>query len=372
MYRRTEETKWLAPRMAQISPDGKQIDLETGPTVRDMVADYVVDDWRTLLIDQLDLPGNLKRIREAWPSLTSEVASTDRIAPPGLHELLHALLGQNFQGGLESAPFTLEKTSRNVAFLCLHSGHDKAKVLFYNFNDAPEQVNIRLWRLQVGATCHVKVAIDADSDGAPEEALKEFDYRHKHRGDAIAFNVPARKPVLLSVEQTSPGKGVPERIIDLAMGPQDIRFEDGKLYVTVHNIGNLDCGPFTVHVKHAGQTLAQLNINGLEAPNDLEPCRLTKVIPWELPVQASLSAPSRITVELDPDDRYYEITERNNMVVQGFPQETKPYMIPKAWPSLAKQRAQDGYEKYQPIPGHSSSAIRRAPAAVGGVPNRKD
>jgi outer membrane protein assembly factor BamB len=364
MYRRTGETKWLAPRMAQISPDGKQIDLETGPTVGDMVADYVVGDWRALLIDQLDLPGNLKRIREAWPSLTSEVASTDRIAPPGLHELLHALLGQNFQGGLESAPFTLEKTSRNVAFLCPHSGQDRAKVLFYNFNDATERVNIRLWRLQVGATYRVKAANDADGDGEPEEALKEFDYLHEHRGDAIAFNVPARKPVLLSVVQTLPGKGVPERIIDLAMGPQDIRYENGRLHITVHNIGNLDCGPFTVNVKHAGRTLSQLNIDGLEAPNDLEPRRLTKVIPWDLPVRASLSAPARITVELDPDDRYYEITERNNIAVQGFPHETKPYMIPRAWPSLAKQHADEGYEKYQPVPGHNAQ-----PKEGASVPN---
>ncbi|MHC4352565.1 MAG: glycoside hydrolase family 2 TIM barrel-domain containing protein, partial [Planctomycetota bacterium] len=354
MYRRTGQTEWLVPRMAQISPDGKQINLETGPTVRDMVADYVVDDWRALLIDQLDLPGNLKRIREAWPSLTSEVASTDRIAPPGLHELLHALLGQNFQGGLESAPFTLEKTSRNVAFLCLHSGQNKAKVLFYNFNDAPEQVNIRLWRLQVGATYRAKVANDANSDGESEKVLDEFDYRHKHRGDAISFNVPAQRPVLLSVVQTSSGGGIPRRVIDLAMGPQDIRYEEGKLYVTIHNIGNLDCGPFAVHVKYADQTLAQLNVDGLEAPNDLEPRRITRVIQWELPAKASLSAPARITVELDPENRYYEITERNNILVQGFPKETKPYMTPRAWPSLAKQRAHEGFEKYQPIPGHAS------------------
>jgi len=360
MYHSTGETKWLAPRMAQISADGKQIDLETGPTVRDMVADYVVNDWRELLIDQLDLPGNLKRICNAWPSLTSEVASTDRIAPPGLHELLHALLGQNFQGGLESAPFTLEKTSRNVAFLCLHSGRDKAKVLFYNFTDTLQEVNIRLWRLQVGATYHVKTANDANSDGVPEESLKESDYRHKHRGDSITFTIPARKPILLSVKQASPGKGIPERVIDLGIGPQDIRYEDGKLYVTVHNIGNLDCGPFTVRIRHSNQMLAQLNIDGLEAPNDLEPRRVTKVIPWEIPAQASLSVPARITVELDPEDRYYEITERNNIVVQGFPQKTKPYMIPRAWPSLAKRRAQEGYETYQPIPGFASQPNERA------------
>ena len=336
MYRRTGAAKWLTPRMAQISVDGKQVDLDTGPTVRDIVADYAVDDWRALLIEQLDLPGNLKRIRQAWPSLTSEVASTDRIAPPGLHELLHALLGPNFQGGLDSAPFTLEKTSRNVAFLCLHSGQSKARVLFYNFNHAPEQVNIRLWRLQVGATYRVKVENDTSSEGVPEKTLAGFDYHHQHRGDAIAFSAPAKRPVVLSVERTSPGKGMPERVIDLAMGPQDIRYEDGKLYVTVHNIGNLDCGPFTVHVKHAGQTLAELNINGLEAPNDLEPRTVTKAIPWRLREQASLSSPARIKVEVDPDGRYYEITERNNVVIQVFPHEIKPYMVPRAWPSLAR------------------------------------
>ena len=361
MYRRTGQAQWLTPRMARISLDGKQIDLDTGPTVKDMVADFEINNWRRLLIKELDLPGNLKRIREAWPSLTSEVASTDRIAPPGLHELLYALLGPNFQGGLNSAPFTLEKTSRHVAFLCLSSGEDRAKALFYNFNPGPERAHIQLWRLQIGATYHVQVAEDKNSDGVPEKTLAGFDYRHLHRGDAIAFNVPSRKPVLLSLERTSSGKGMPKRVVDLALGPQDIRYDNGTLHVTVHNIGNLDCGRFTVLVEQADRTLAEFDIDGLEAPNDLEPRTLTKAIPWELPQQASLSAPVRVTVTLDPNDRYYEITERNNVVTQVFPHEKKPYMIPKAWPSLARERAHEGYEKYQPIPEYRS---RQNPAPV--------
>jgi len=353
-YRRTGETRWLAPRMAQISQDGKEINLESGPTVKDTVADFEIEDWHQLLVKELDLPDKLRRIREAWPSLTSEVASTDRIAPPGLHELLHALLGPNFQGGLNSAPFTLEKTSRNVAFLCLSSGAERAKSLFYNFNPTTERAHVRLWRLQVGAQYRVQVAEDRNSDGVPEKTLSGFDYHHRHRGDAIIFELPSCTAVLLTVERTARAKRVPERVVDLGLGPQDIRYEDGTLHVTVHNIGTLDSGPFTVTVSHADKTLATFEIEGLEAPHDLEPRTVTRSLAWSLPSDASLALPTQITVTLDPQDRIYEITERNNKATQGFPHEIPSYRIPRAWPSLARERAQDGYEPYQPIPGQGT------------------
>ena len=57
---------------------------------------------------------------------------------------------------------------------------------------------------------------------------------------------------------------------------------------------------------------------------------------------------ARVVVQLDPADEYYEITEVNNRISRSFPYEEKPYMTPRAWPSLARENPE--LEKYQPLP----------------------
>jgi len=140
------------------------------------------------------------------------------------------------------------------------------------------------------------------------------------------------------------------------MAPQDIKYADGKLSITVHNIGNLDCGPFKVNVstgtgdwaKLEGAELKTFEIPGLEALNDLEPRTHTFELDWTIPPNASLELPSGVTVKLDPDDKYYEITEVNNVITRQFPHEEPPYMTPRAWPSLVQENP--GLKKYQPFP----------------------
>ncbi|MFC1737000.1 hypothetical protein ACFL1X_12860 [Candidatus Hydrogenedentota bacterium] len=46
-----------------------------------------------------------------------------------------------------------------------------------------------------------------------------------------------------------------------------------------------------------------------------------------------------ITVVVDPSDRHYEITERNNVIARAFPYETKAYMVPRMWKTLAAQHS---------------------------------
>ena len=78
-------------------------------------------------------------------------------------------------------------------------------------------------------------------------------------------------------------------------------------------------------------------IDGLPAPNDLEPRRLTRTLHWSPPRNATLDRPVKITVELDPEDHHYEITESNNRAVQFFPRELEAYRVPRMWKTLARK-----------------------------------
>ena len=111
--------------------------------------------------------------------------------------------------------------------------------------------------------------------------------------------------------------------------------------VTVHSIGNKDCGEFKLNVWEGvageGRLLRSFRVEGLEAPNDLEPRRVTRVFDWNIPAEATLERPVQITVELDPADAYYEVTETNNLASRSFPEEPKPYMVPRMWKTLAAE-----------------------------------
>jgi len=355
MYRKTGDEKWLKPRAALVDGKTKQVNAHRGASVASSLADRKIED-RDRFIEQLDLATAVQRFRDSWPSVTSEVASTDRIAPPGLHEMYRILLGDNIEGGMNGIPFTLEKTSRNIAFLNLWSAEEGAKTVFHNFSDVGEPVNMRLWKIQIGGEYEVAVGVDSNDDDNMDETLKKFRYTHVHRGDSIQFAIPPRKSSVVEVRQTKPGKGMPDRVVDLAMAPQDIKYSDGRLSITVHNIGNLDCGPFKVEVNTAsdarlgreGSVKQVLDIPALEAPNDLEPRTVTLEVDWTLPANATLENPARVAVKLDPSDEHYEITEVNNRISRSFPYEKRPHMTPRAWPSLARENPE--LEKYQPFP----------------------
>jgi len=143
----------------------------------------------------------------------------------------------------------------------------------------------------------------------------------------------------------------PDRLVDLAMAPEGIEYSNGELKITVHNIGNKDCDAFTVRVFEGEaadrREIGSLKVKGLEAPNDLEPRRTTVRLPWTQPSGATLKTPSTITVVVDPEDKYREITKYNNTVSRAFPHKMKSYRIPRMWPTLAKTH---GLEKGAEFP----------------------
>ncbi|MFC1736171.1 CARDB domain-containing protein [Candidatus Hydrogenedentota bacterium] len=337
MYLKTGDEKWIQAKTAKY--DSVQLTGEY-PGIADNVADLKIEDKYERL-EKVGLQKTLDIIAMTWPSITSETAQTDRIAIPGVTDMLGLLTGGKVSAGLDFIPLTFEKTSRNIAFMCLEASKTAGKVILFNFNDNPEPVNMKLWRLEVGGKYEVVYGADTTDDDEINDELGKLSFRLAHRGDPFSITIPARQAVVVEVKQTKPGRGMPERIVDLAMSPEDIKYEDGKLSVTVHNIGNKDCGSFNFNVYQANKDknilLESFTVDRLGAPNDLDPRTATRALEWLLPQRATANMPVKILVEVDPDDQHYEITERNNVITRSFPFEMKSYMTPRVWKSLASE-----------------------------------
>ncbi|MFC1737035.1 hypothetical protein ACFL1X_13040, partial [Candidatus Hydrogenedentota bacterium] len=351
MHKLTGDDIWTKPKAAKLN--FKTVDTSILLDVPDLDKGFSIDDKYAKLTEEEDLETILQTQRAIWPSMTSEVANTDRIAAPGLKQMLNLFTGGTSWRGMDGVPFTYRKMSRKVALMNLKATPTEAKAIFYSFNDEPEDVDMMLWMLGVGGEFEVKLGVDNNDDDIADRTVKAFTHKHAHRGDPVRFQIPSRQVIVVEVKQTKPGKGMPEKAVDLAMSPADIKYEEGKLSVTVHNIGNKECGPFSVKVWQGkpgkGKLLATFKRDGLEAPHDLAPRVTTETIKWQKPTSATLENPVEITVELDPDDKYYEITERNNVISRSLPFELKPYEVPKIWKSLAKEHGIE-YKLAKPFP----------------------
>jgi hypothetical protein len=276
---------------------------------------------------------------------------------PGLGQILRLLTGGDPQTALDFIPATFERTSRDVAFMNLVASPTKVKTILYSFTNQPEEIHMRLWNLKVMAEHRVRIGVDSDDDDEMDEVISTSDYKHLHRGDTIDFTIPPRKAIVVEITQTKEGHEAPKCVVDLALAPEDIEYKDGRLSITVHNIGTLDCEGFEFTVWQgepgSGELLRTFSIGGLEAPHDLKPRRVSKSLDWNLPHNATLEEPVTITVEVDTTDVHYEITERNNVIARSFPHETKAYMKPRMWPTIAEQY---GRKRGDPFPQDSPAA----------------
>jgi len=339
MYLKTLDPAWLKPKALKLTSKGIEEGIFT--EMENPLEPKIVEDKYETLNEGLGMETIVHLMRSKWPSITSEVASTDRIAPTGILQALTLLTGGNFLGGLDFMPCTYLELDRNVAFMTVGSSNTSLKIVKYNFNEEDESYYIRPWCLQVGGEYKITVGIDNNDDDIADETISESEFTLVHRGDRVPVTIPARKPVVIEFTQTKSGKGMPERCVDLAIAPDDIQYKDGKLSVTVHNIGNLKSKPFACDVWQGdakkGKKIATLKFGALEAPNDMLPKRATKSIDWRLPENATIENPVTIAVQLDPQDEQFEITEFNNTKSQIFPPEQKAYMVPRMWPLIAKE-----------------------------------
>jgi hypothetical protein len=120
--------------------------------------------------------------------------------------------------------------------------------------------------------------------------------------------LPPRQVAVLEATQTAKLDDLRLRP-DLAVTTREVRAAQGKVTVTVHNIGGGDAPAFTVALVDAdGKTRTSQEAGALPAPLDLQPKRAT----------VTLTAPEGNlkgwTLVVDPGNEIPELYEANNSV----------------------------------------------------------
>ena len=95
---------------------------------------------------------------------------------------------------------------------------------------------------------------------------------------------------------------------DLAIGNDDIKYEDNKITVTVHNLGAINSKPTTIAlVNTEGKNVSENSIPEIEAPKDLNPKTVEVVL--NVPEGINLNS---LSIQIDPQKKLTEITRGNN------------------------------------------------------------
>jgi hypothetical protein len=125
------------------------------------------------------------------------------------------------------------------------------------------------------------------------------------------------KATIISVEQKQ--KGTPIwQLPDLAMGPQDFRYDAGadQGEVTLHNLGSASSGPFKLQIRNAkAAVIFERQVSSLPALLDLRP--ITTVVSLS-GLQAAGGTP-RLHLRILPGPEVEEITAVNNSLWVNLP-----------------------------------------------------
>ena len=114
-------------------------------------------------------------------------------------------------------------------------------------------------------------------------------------------------PVLLEVTQIQ-ADAVPAELPDLATSSYYIKKRGNSLIITIHNIGCAPSGPFAVSVLSPnGHEISTKQVDSLPAATDFVP-KTTNVTFSNLPNYA------RYQIQIDREDKVWEIFEENNSV----------------------------------------------------------
>lgn len=264
-----------------------------------------------------------KSLRHNLWYFTTEVESTDRLHLPAVENVWGAYTGAittTVDAEMPTFAVTYETPSADFAALVVENTPSRLRIWFYTFWDKPTPIALRVWQLRPGRYTLMQGPI------LPGEFPFQKRYgwgeptsvEVKHRAERIGITLPAGTEYAIDLRLEEPIE-VPALAADLAVASRDLRVDGQKLVATVHNIGNASAEGAEAQVRvrtSSGewQAVGHARLPYLPEPADLEPS-ITEAA-FDLP--AGVNAKD-IRVVLDPQDKIYEITEDNNIVVAGMP-----------------------------------------------------
>lgn len=195
----------------------------------------------------------------------------------------------------------------DLASLVLENRVTETAFLAYNFNKGRKDLEIRVWQLGPG-TYELTVGPDADQDDTAD-AIEHRRTVEVRRGTRIRVPVGRVGLSVVRLKQIA-REDEPELLPDLAVSSADVQYnaEEQAAEVTVHNVGSVDAGPFTVSLNSKrGKALAARRVEGLAAPVDLKPRRVTVAFPM---TRGGFEKIRRLSVK--SEQATLEITDEND------------------------------------------------------------
>ena len=244
------------------------------------------------------------------------------LSPGGVH-IPHRSTQRARLGGIAHAnqqiyaghALSWENTRGQVAALVSQAKPDALEVTVVNLGETLQDVRMRVWQLENG-TYEVTEGLDLNDDGQVDLGLNRRILRLK-RHSSIPLTLRGGKSTIIKVEQKE--KGTPIwQLPDLALGPQDFRYEAGSDQgeVTLHNLGSAPSQPFRLQIRSArGSVIFERRVSSLPAPLDLRP--KTRVVPVS-GLRAASDGP-RLHLQLLAEPEVEEITAENNSLRVSLP-----------------------------------------------------
>lgn len=196
-----------------------------------------------------------------------------------------------------------ENLGGEFAALVLDQGVKRLKLTMFNLRETPRKGTLRVWQLEPGQY-ELKIGPDANDDSVMD-SVASTQILDLKRMSAVPVSLPSRCAMIYEFRQLKKYAPLRERS-DVAISPADIRHDDTKINVTVHNIGGAEAKNITVAlVDQNGKILTSKVLSTLAAPLDLLPKTATVTLP---------SHSNATEVVLDPQNALTEITELNNSV----------------------------------------------------------
>jgi len=250
--------------------------------------------------------------RNRW-LLTEAEPYTDRIPLPGRRLLSHMFLG-DWTSGKSHVPghwVSWEGGGLDYAALILDAKPHHLKAIVHSFHDCEQPMTMRVWRLPHGRY-DVSTGIDRDGDDQLDEQIGREEKELWRYDGAVEFTAQPGQTVVIELTLLEELDDVRARP-DLAIGPDDVKVEDGAVTVTVHNIGGSASPPSRIEVRSADAgVLGVAQIPALEPPHDLQPKTAKLCIALDGDTKPA-------TIVLDPANEIAEITEANNVITVQSP-----------------------------------------------------
>lgn len=296
-----------------------------------------------------------RHFKTMWPMSTTEAGPTDRIAFFGCVNPFLVATGGWIGGPLLEASVTYENTTRHFAAAVLATDPQGLRLVYHSLSEDDREVGLSPWKLQTGAEYKLTWGPDADNDGKMDKKAGSKTFAFPQIGTLVRFPAPSRKSVVVEINQVKAPAREAELLADPGLSARDLKIANGKLKVSIHNVGAAEAKDVVV-AAYLGDPAQGGKEIGRETIEVLPPISM-ELMPSIITVDFDWTGDARQEVHavIDPDGKLLpEITTFNNRAKAQLPR------------TEAEKAALDPSEDTNAYTARRKAAIKRKARQRGG------